>query len=182
MCGLRELMARTVASAASRGLIISGAREERRYGELSGCEGEKVRRRQDKRSVPLVHRYQAYRRPAGHSVPLSDQLLHVMFTIPATTPSLGNSLSSIFSLFLTSPAPITASKEKNRRCTHVFAFLLFTYSASSRLTAKLGSSSIGSVARSTRASTGETEAHGRAIEALLSMMGGDVEGTKTVEQ
>lgn len=56
--------------------------------------------------------------------------------------------------------------------THVFAFLLLMYSASSRLTAKLGSDNIGSVARSTRASMGETEAQGRAMAALLSIVAG----------
>lgn len=55
--------------------------------------------------------------------------------------------------------------------THVFAFLLLTYSASSRLTAKFGSGIIGSVARSTSASMGERDAHGRAATAALSMAG-----------
>jgi hypothetical protein len=82
-------------------------------------------------------------------------------------------------------APFTAmtlEKGDSRACTYVFAFLLFTYSANSRFTAKLGSSSIGSVARSTRASMGDTAAQGRAIEALLSMMGGGDQDIGTIEE
>lgn len=154
-------MARTVARAASRGLKDG---DDARRGIGDEGNGETSTDRREKEWISM--RRPKLRCSRASSLPMMRHYAVTQITeIPADTSFCQP--PCVYSHHPPFPRPLPHPLISHR--THVLAFLLLIYSANSRLIAKFGSGIIGSVARSTRESMGETEAHGRATEALVSM-------------